>query len=263
MDHYRSSTSKRQHTLLVPDFSEPAGFRRLTHAIKSIQVMARRIFNETTLDGRTTLKHRLQSTPRVIHINCSKLALSITKNLGENMAQQIVVARIELRGIMPKIWRRVALSTKTDLVTFHQIIQNVFGWGHRHLWEFSVRDEVYGVKMPEFQEHHYVHDAAGFMLEDFLIIGVKRMTYTYDLGDDWRHQITFGVLRDPKPGVRYPQLIAGARNCPPEDIGGAGGYYDFLDERSRENDRYPEWLGDYDPDEFDIDKACSSLGRCF
>ena len=225
--------------------------------------MARRIFNETTLDGRTTLKHRFQGKPRANHIICNILELSNAEHSGENMAQQIVVARIELRGIMPKIWRRVALSTKTDLVTFHQIIQNVFGWGHRHLWEFSVRDEVYGVKMPEFQEYHYVHDAAGFVLEDFLIIGVKRMTYTYDLGDDWRHQITFGVLRDPKPGVKYPQLIAGERNCPPEDIGGAGGYFDFLAERSRAKYRYSEWLSDYDPDEFDIDKARSSLNRYF
>ncbi len=53
------------------------------------------------------------------------------------------------------------------------------------------------------------------------------------------------------------QCLAGRRNCPPEDVGGTGGYEDFLaaylDPAHEDHRRYRDWLGDgFDPDAFDL-----------
>lgn len=55
----------------------------------------------------------------------------------------------------------------------------------------------------------------------------KQFVYRYDYGDDWKHQIQLEeVILD--YAVGYPTLLEGAGACPPEDVGGARGYEEFL-----------------------------------
>src|SRR5579872_1577939 len=53
-------------------------------------------------------------------------------------ADEIAVLRIELQGIEPLIWRRVAVSTRMSLTDVHRVIQVVMGWLDYHLWDFEV-----------------------------------------------------------------------------------------------------------------------------
>ena len=59
-----------------------------------------------------------------------------------------------------------------------------------------------------------------------------------------------------EPRVR---VLAGKGTCPPEDVGGMGGYYGFLeaigDSRHPEHRDMLDWCGGrFDPDAFDIDR---------
>jgi hypothetical protein len=61
----------------------------------------------------------------------------------------------------------------------------------------------------------------------------------------------------PVPRGRYPIVVAGKRACPPDDVGGIGGYYDFLD--AIKDPKHPdhhdmmEWCGgSFDPEAFDV-----------
>jgi hypothetical protein len=47
--------------------------------------------------------------------------------------------------------------------------------------------------------------------------------YTYDYGDNWKHEIQVEEIFPPKPNVYYPVCIAGEHACPPEDCGGVTG----------------------------------------
>jgi hypothetical protein len=87
--------------------------------------------------------------------------------------------------------------------------------------------------------------------------GVKRFTYTYDFGDDWKHEI---VVEERKAAVgsrRYPAYTAGKRNCPPDDCGGVWGYRDLLtalaDPSCCEAHKRSEWMDmDFDPEQFSV-----------
>ena len=59
------------------------------------------------------------------------------------------------------------------------------------------------------------------------------------------------------PGIAY---LEGARACPPEDVGGVPGYYEFCealkDPNHEEHGRYVTWSGgDYDSEEFDSNEV--------
>lgn len=56
-----------------------------------------------------------------------------------------------------------------------------------------------------------------------------------------------------------PACIGGKRNTPPEDCGGVYGYYNVLKKAAGPQDpeynETVEWLGEYDPEEFDLEFA--------
>ncbi|MFI7635544.1 hypothetical protein [Nonomuraea sp. NPDC049400] len=73
------------------------------------------------------------------------------------------------------------------------------------------------------------------------------MEYEYYLGDSWRHDIVLEEILAAEEGVRYPALVDGSGACPPEDVGGIGGYAYFrrmlADPGHEEHDEYVRWAG--------------------
>jgi hypothetical protein len=59
--------------------------------------------------------------------------------------------------------------------------------------------------------------------------------------------------------IELPACIGEKRNCPSEDCGGVYGYYDVLRKANDPDDpdhyETVEWLGEYDPEEFDLNFA--------
>ncbi len=58
--------------------------------------------------------------------------------------------KVSLDGVKPPIWRRLLISSTTDLGELHEIIQIAMGWTDSHLHQFVVGDDRYGVPDPEF-----------------------------------------------------------------------------------------------------------------
>ena len=69
----------------------------------------------------------------------------------------------------------------------------------------------------------------------------------------------------PDPALKHPVCAAGKRSSPPEDCGGANGYYMFLsaisDPDHPEHESMLEWVGDFDPERFDMEEANRLLSR--
>lgn len=55
-----------------------------------------------------------------------------------------------------------------------------------------------------------------------------RMTYVYDFGDNWVHEITVEAFDADYP-KNFPKCLAGEGATPPEDVGGEPGYEHYLE----------------------------------
>jgi hypothetical protein len=167
--------------------------------------------------------------------------------------------RVTLDGIRPPIWRRVLVPSAMPLDKFHMVLQGAFGWTHSHLHCFELGDKVY--EDPSLAEdcERIGADERRIGIFDLLIKGGGHATYVYDFGDGWRHSIELEERLFDVPG-EVPRCLEGQRACPPEDVGGIGGYASMLealrDRTHPEHDEYIEWLPEgWDPEAFSLDAA--------
>jgi hypothetical protein len=58
--------------------------------------------------------------------------------------------------------------------------------------------------------------------------GAKTIRYLYDFGDDWQHVIELERWFENTDTADMPFLLEASGRCPPEDVGGPGGYAAFL-----------------------------------
>ena len=184
-----------------------------------------------------------------------------------NASGNIAVLRIELEGIEPLIWRRVAVRSSINLQGAHRVIQAAMGWSDCHLWEFAANGRKYSVLIPNDRDWNArIRNAATTKLSALLNIGVREIGYLYDMGDNWQHRIIVEYLKVAEPGALYPEFLGGERRCPPEDCGGMPGYYRFLDniacKQSKRRNAALEWYGGpYYPDEIDVQEITAALER--
>jgi len=182
-------------------------------------------------------------------------------------ADEIVILRIELQGIEPLIWRRVAVSTRISLTGVHRVVQAAMGWLDCHLWDFEVSGRKYSMHLPGDPDwNERIENADMITLGGLLRAGERQMQYVYDMGDFWEHSIISEKVTAPVAEVSYPQFLGGERRCPPEDCGGPFGYGEFLRKISSKQRKTREgaldWYGGpYDPDDIDERKVIAALSR--
>jgi hypothetical protein len=179
--------------------------------------------------------------------------------------------RVELlpHSIHPVIWRRLQVDGRISLGKLHHFIQAAFGWTDAHLHEFEIRGRTFGPPSPddELYEREVEDERKAFL--NRLVATEDVFLYRYDFGDNWEHVVTVedildNVEHDPHGSA---WITEGARACPPEDVGGAHGYQEFLETiltqpHSDEAQRLLEWAGGaFDPQLFDQRGANAAIQR--
>lgn len=138
--------------------------------------------------------------------------------------------KVTLRYSRPPIWRRILVSGDTTLEELHWILQIVMGWDNSHLHQFHLGGIRYTdlttVEMDPFETED--KDESRFRLSNVARRPKAKLTYEYDFGDSWIHELLVEKILAAEPHTHYPACIAGRGACPPEDCGGMGGYYDKL-----------------------------------
>ena len=176
------------------------------------------------------------------------------------MPDRVARIRMELRDTWPKIWRRVEVPIAFTLGDLHYVIQAAFDWDGDHLWGFHLGKGDFD-KFQSVENFGWGPDEADeVQLKTLVHRGVKKLKYIYDYGDGWEHLITIMRVLDAAPGTKYPNLVAGANCAPIEDIGGIGGFYEYVaasqDPSHPSRQSFEEWLGaermkDFDHERFD------------
>ncbi|NJR32809.1 MAG: plasmid pRiA4b ORF-3 family protein [Chamaesiphon sp. CSU_1_12] len=170
--------------------------------------------------------------------------------------------KISLRGSRPPIWRRVQVNSDITLAQLHEIVQVSMGWGNCHLHTFSIQGVEYGRPQPEYDFN--VSDERRAKLSTIATQEKAKFHYTYDMGDDWEHEILVEKILPPDPELVYPVCIKGKGACPPEDCGGVWGYQELLgilqQPEHPEHESMAEWIDeDFDPTFFDLVEVNESL----
>ena len=162
--------------------------------------------------------------------------------------------RIVLMNVEPEVSRTVAVPSWIDFADLHLIIQTAMGWTDSHLHSYSVRGAKTIIEdIPEDEDRPF-----GFRIlsEDTRIAGFVGvpMTYTYDFGDEWDHDIMTEMVE----GDGGERVLTDWRGiCPPEDCGGPWGYRDLVrilgDPRDPRHDDLKGWAemmgyGSWDPE---------------
>ena len=166
--------------------------------------------------------------------------------------------KVTLRGSRPPIWRRFVVPSNIPLKRLHDVLQAVMGWTNSHLHQFEAGGLLYGTADPEFGVRR--ESERRTPLDGVLKRPKDRMTYEYDFGDSWEHDIVLEAILPAEEGGLYPRVEAGRRACPPEDVGGVHGYERFLEALSDpthpEHDEFLEWIGGkFDPEAFTVRQA--------
>jgi hypothetical protein len=176
--------------------------------------------------------------------------------------------RVTLRDIEPEIWRTIQVAEDTKLPRLHRILQILFNWEDYHLHDFIVGRRTFSVPDPEDEEfERKVLDERNVQIKHVLTWVGSRMLYVYDFGDNWQHDILLEAILLPDEGAFYPRCVAGARNAPPEDVGGTGGYGRYLealaDAEHEEHENMLRWRGEFDSEAFSLDEVNAALRRTF
>ncbi|QDU93716.1 plasmid pRiA4b ORF-3 family protein [Lignipirellula cremea] len=176
--------------------------------------------------------------------------------------------KITLLGAKPPIWRRIQVQDCT-FDKLHEYIQTAMGWTNSHLHQFEIKGERYGD--PELLDDDFDHfdgiDSTTTMLSRILPETGQRFAfkYKYDFGDGWEHEVLYEGCPPLEKDKKYPLCLEGERSCPPEDVGGMGGYYEFLaviaDPEHEDHERLLRWAGTFDPDAFDPKQATKEMKK--
>jgi len=183
----------------------------------------------------------------------------------------IIRLEAQIVGIEAAVTRTLELPCELNFAQLHEVLQAAFGWIDSHLHQFhvggltigapeAIEDDVYGPRVFEATEVRLKDLTFPYEADPALTI-----TYQYDFGDNWQHSL---VLRraEIEDGVKYPRCIAGARACPPEDVGGYSGYADFLqawlDPAHEDHQDNRRWAGKkFDPERFDLEVTNKAIAK--
>ncbi|MBM2816293.1 MAG: Plasmid pRiA4b ORF-3-like protein [Ignavibacteria bacterium] len=201
-----------------------------------------------------------------------------TKRITTDLKQvstKILKLKILLLGSQPKIWRSILVMPDITFRQLHLYIQVAMGWKNYHMWGFESKkfditpkidndpfDDLFGSGVSDKQ----LLDPDIELISKVFNSKGDNITYTYDYGDDWEHEIELDKFIDIDDSIVYPVCTDGENACPPEDSGGIWGYYGLLEavkDKSHPNHKeYSSYLKKgFDPNYFNLDSVNKSLAR--
>ena len=180
--------------------------------------------------------------------------------------QAVFQLRVQLQEVRPVVWRRVLVAGSVRLSKLAEVLLTTMGWENSHLHQFRIADAHYGMHADDWEDvdEDEIDEKTVSVLK---ALGDERQFFfDYDFGDGWEHEIVIEQVTWGSGGLKFAVCVDGENACPPEDVGGAGGYEIFLaamaDPDHEEHDDYLRWMGGaFDPTAFDLGSVNAELQR--
>jgi len=126
---------------------------------------------------------------------------------------QVAELKVLLSGSRPPIWRRVRLPVTATLGDLHDVIQVLFGWDGDHLHVFRAGKQQYSDPLMDLDG---TRDEEAIRLRDAMARNAGKISYTYDLGACWEHEITLEQTLTGDRGQDYPVCVTYKGDSPVE-----------------------------------------------
>jgi hypothetical protein len=137
--------------------------------------------------------------------------------------------KVTLKDLTPEVMRRLVVPLTLRLDRLHLTLQAAFGWTGSHLFEFRAGEAHWGIPDADDDFGYRPLDARKSRLYDVVRdTGAKMIHYLYDFGDSWDHVIKLEKWFENTSIDGFPFLLEATGRCPPEDVGGAAGYAQYL-----------------------------------
>lgn len=208
----RSKGAGNESVLREPDSPEAVLRMLLAQAGDSFaDRLAQELGRQTFVGGKRVVKQKLPALPK-------------------QAATTVHVVKASLYGAKPPVWRRLEIPSAMTLDLVHEVMQVAFGWDGYHLHGFETICGEFGDPSHDdgWSERGDESTAA---LAQVAAEEKAKVVYTYDFGDDWRHDLVVEKIVPASPGVAYPRCSGGRGEAPAED---SGGIWAFNEERAPE-----------------------------
>jgi hypothetical protein len=169
-----------------------------------------------TIDGEDHIAKRLAGVRASGHPEAEHVASSVEAFVASGAPltiRQGVQLKVALKYAKPPVWRSVQLPLTATLGDLHAAIQVLFGWDGDHLHVFHAGGVHYS---DPFYELEGTEDEEDARLRDAFAPARQKITYVYDFGADWIHEITRQKMITLEPGQDYPVCVAFGGNSPAE-----------------------------------------------
>ena len=173
---------------------------------------------------------------------------------------QVYKLKIDAKHINPKITRTILVPEDITFYDLHRIMLKLFGFDGCHLYFFRINRELDCIS--EFED---CLDADEIMLKEYLM-DYPKISYIYDMGDNWQFTITQQRVVPYNSKINYPHIVKSQGGFILEDCGGLWGYTTIAtwcrDKTKTNEQELIDFFGDaevlenyrdFDPDYFDKD----------
>lgn len=169
-----------------------------------------------------------------------------------------------------KAKRRIIVPADIEFRHLHNLLQHIFDWENYHLYDFTILGRNMAepiARLVPFQEDLNYDEKAILMEQHTLSEYFPEhdfLFYTYDMGDNWQHEIELVHVIE-EHDEESPYLLEASGQTPPEDVGGVGGFISFrdimLDSEHPDHNVMKEWARFWRPELNDWKKQPKVIHR--
>jgi hypothetical protein len=196
----------------------------------STDELARILLQAEANAAETLMQQMLDRLEQQTFVGGKRVALQKLPRLPKKAAATVHRVKVSLYGAKPPVWRRLEIPSAMTLDLVHEVVQVAFDWHGYHLHAFETACGEFG-SPDDDDDWSERKDEASAALAQVAAAERAKVVYTYDFGDDWRHDIVVEKIVAAEPGISYPRCTGGRREAPPEDCGGIWAFNELQADR--------------------------------
>lgn len=169
-----------------------------------------------TPDDPARAQDLIAALPGSGHPQAAQVAQALAEFLASGAPRSIehqLQVTVRLARWRPATWRRVLLPATDSLGSLSWVISVLFGWGGDHLHVFRVGQREFSDPAFPLEE---TDDEDDVRLSRLFATGVRKLTYTYDLGAGWEHDVVLEKLVPRVAGQPTLRCLSSAGDSPLE-----------------------------------------------